>query len=171
MLACAMSARLWDSSAAKGRRYANSRSKLVVSCLYPSSNQRTDASWSGSFRIGIKSGDMEAVLTNLDQLGRVASRQISGVGLGDLSRIDPNALGVLDLILAEKAAIRPAPERAGDTIRARLRDGMAGLYTSAGLITYGLIVLAPWLLVVILLAWLVTRVWRRRSVAAAVKTA
>ena len=68
------------------------------------------------------------------------------------------------MTLAEKAAISPAPERAGDSLRAHLRDGLAGLYRSVGFIAYGLIVMAPWLIVAVLLAWLLTRAWRRKQV-------
>lgn len=140
-----------------------------VQVLASSSNQRTDGSWVGSFRLGIKAEGMDSVLARLESLGRVASRQINGLGLGDLSRIDPSAIGVINLTLAEKAAINPGPERTGDSLRSRLRDGLAGLYTSLGFIAYGLIVMAPWLIIVVLFAWLVMRVRRRRAARAAAK--
>lgn len=134
-----------------------------VRVLSSSSEQRTDGSWSGYFRLGIASGEMDTVVTRLESLGRVVRRQISGIGLGDLSRTNPNAIGLVELTLAEKAAINPAPERAGDSLRAHLRDGLAGLYRSIGFIAYGMIVMAPWLILAVLLAWLLTRVWRRRQ--------
>jgi len=134
-----------------------------VQVLASGSQQRTDGTWIGGFRLGIKADAMEAVVARLEKLGNVQSRQINGIGLGNLSKIDPNALGVIELTLAEKPAIAPAPERAGNTLRDKLRDGLAGLYSSLGLIAYGLIVLLPWLLIVIVPAWVLARVWRRRS--------
>ena len=68
---------------------------------------------------------MEAVVARLEALGRVKQRQISGLGLGDLSNADPDALGVITLTLAEKATIAPGPDRAGDNIRSRLRDALS----------------------------------------------
>ncbi|MHC4063189.1 MAG: DUF4349 domain-containing protein, partial [Planctomycetota bacterium] len=133
-----------------------------VQVLSSASNQRTDGTWIGAFRLGIKAADMDAVVSRLASLGRVESRQISGLGLGDLSRTDPDALGVIQLAIAEKSAISPAPDRAGDSIRSRLRDGLAGLYMSLGLIVYGLVVMAPWLIIVLAAAWLITRA-RRKS--------
>ena len=95
-------------------------------------------------------------------LGRVAARQISGLGLGDLSRIDPDALGVIELTLGEKSALTPAPSEASGSIRAKIREGLSGFYESIGLIAYGLVVLLPWLLLAGLLGWVVVRVNRRR---------
>lgn len=140
-----------------------------VQVLASASNQRTDGTWVGAFRLGIKAGDMEAVVSRLESLGRVQSRQISGLGLGDLSRMDPDALGAINVSLAEKPAINPAPEKAGDSIRDYLHDGLAGLYTSLGFILYGLVVMAPWLIVVVLAALLVVRVLRQRRKAETLK--
>ena len=129
--------------------------------LGSSSSQRTDGTWVGRFRLGIKAADMDSVVDRLESFGRVASRQITGIGLGDLSRIDPDALGVIELTLAEKAAIVPAPDRAGDSIRSRLREGLAGFYNSLGLIAFGLMAMAPWLIIVLVLAWVALRIIRR----------
>lgn len=127
-----------------------------------SSNQRTDGSWTGQFDLGVESGRMEKVVAALSSLGRVSTRQISGLGLGDLSKSDPKALGRLHLMLAEKTALNPGPERTAGALRRRLNDALGGLYDSIGLILYGLIVIAPWLVIVIVLAWVLSRVARRR---------
>jgi hypothetical protein len=133
-----------------------------VQVLNSSSKQRPDGTWSGGFRLGIKAGDMDAVVARLESFGRVTSREITGIGLGDLSRSDPDALGVIELTLAEKRAINPEPDRAGNSIRSRLRDGLAGFYDSAGLIAYGLMAMAPWIIIVVLAAWVSLRLYRRR---------
>lgn len=133
-----------------------------VQVLHSASSQRTDGTWVGSFHLGVAAGDMESVVTQLGAIGRVISRQINGLGLGDLSQHDPSTLGTINLTLAEKSAIAPGPDKAGDSIRNHLRGALTALYTSLGLIAYGLIVLAPWLAIVLLLAWLLTRVRRRR---------
>lgn len=136
-----------------------------------SSRQLTDGTWMGSFRLGVRAADMDAVVGRLEKLGRVESRQISGTGLGDLSRADPEAMGVIELSLSEKAAISPGPERAGESLRGRLRDGLAGLYASLGWIVYGLVVLAPWLAIAGVMGWIVLRVQRRRRVPVAPEAA
>ena len=140
-----------------------------VQVLGSTSQQRTDGTSYGTFRLGIKAADMEAVVSKLESLGRIASRQITGLGLGDLSQADPDALGVVELTLAEKAAISPEPRRAGDSLRERLREGLAGLYASLGLIVYGVILMAPWAVIVLLVAWLITRRLRKRQSAAATR--
>jgi hypothetical protein len=134
-----------------------------VHVINSASNQRTHGTWQAKYRLGIKARDMEAVVAALESFGRVETRQINGLGLGDLSRTDPNAVGAIDLVLFEKATIAPAPERAGQSIRAKVRDALAGLYASLGYIVYGLVVLAPWLMIVLVVAWLVSRAWRRRA--------
>jgi hypothetical protein len=131
--------------------------------LNSSSKQRSDGSWSSSFRLGIKAGEMEAVVRQFESLGRVTAREITGLGLGDLSQADPNSMGAMTLTLAEKAPINPGPDRAGGSIRTALRNALAGLYTSLGLIAYGLIVIAPWLVLIFLPAWLIVRLRRRRQ--------
>ncbi len=131
--------------------------------LSATGNQRTDGTWVGQFRLGIKTARMESVISQLETVGRVESRQISGLFLGDLSRVDPEALGVIEFTLAEKGAIRPGPGKAGGTIRKWLRDAIEGLCESLGLIAYGLIILAPWLIVIFAVAWLVTRLLNRRK--------
>jgi len=129
-----------------------------VQVLNSSSNQRNDGTWQGAFRLGVPAKDMEAFVGKLEAFGRVAARQISGLGLGDLSRTDPDALGVIDLTIGEKSTIAPAPDESAASIRTRVRDGLGGFYTSIGLIAYGIVVLLPWLLLAGLLGWLVARI-------------
>jgi hypothetical protein len=134
-----------------------------VQVLASASSQRPDGTWVGQFRLGIKSADMEAVVSTLERLGRVTGRQLNGLGLGDLSRIAPDTVGSVALTLAEPSAINPSPDQAGGTLRGRLRAALEALYDSLGLIVYGLIVLAPWLIVIVLIAWLIARVRRARN--------
>ena len=122
------------------------------------SNQRSDGTWQGTFRLLVPAGQMESFVRKLEALGRVSSRQISGLGLGDLSRIDPDALGSLDVSLAEKSTLTPAPEETAGSIRARIRDGLGGFYQSIGLIAYGLTVMLPWLVLAAVLALIAARV-------------
>jgi hypothetical protein len=129
-----------------------------VQVLNSSSNQRNDGTWQGTFRLGVPAKDMEAFVGKVEAFGRVAARQISGLGLGDLSRTDPDALGAIDLTIGEKSTIAPAPDESAASIRARVRDGLGGFYASIGLIAYGLVVLLPWLLLAGLLGWLVARI-------------
>ncbi len=131
-----------------------------VQVLSSSSSQRNDGTWQGTFRLGVPVKDMEAFVGKLETFGRVVARQISGLGLGDLSRTDPDALGVIDLTIGEKSTIAPAPDESAASIRARIRDGLGGFYTSIGLIAYGLVVLLPWLLLAGLVGWLVARTRR-----------
>jgi hypothetical protein len=129
-----------------------------VQVLSSSSNQRNDGTWQGTFRLGVPAKDMEAFVGKVEGFGRVAGRQITGLGLGDLSRTDPDALGVIDLTVAEKSTLTPAPNESAASIRARVRDGLGGFYTSIGLIAYGLVVLLPWLLLAALVGWLAVRI-------------
>ena len=129
-----------------------------VQVVNSSSNQRNDGTWQGTFRLGVPAKDMEVFVGKVEAFGRVAARQISGLGLGDLSRTDPDALGVIDLTIAEKSTIAPPPDESAASIRARVRDGLGGFYASIGLIAYGIVVLLPWLLLAGLLGWLVARI-------------
>lgn len=146
-------------------------SKLVADnkaqVLASAGNQFTDGTWAGAFRIGVRAADMDAVVQKLASLGRVESRRMNGIGLGDLSRVDPEALGIIELTLSERATLSPGPERAADSLRGRLRDGLAGLYASLGWIAYGMIVLGPWLILAALLGWLLLILNRRRRAATA----
>jgi hypothetical protein len=135
-----------------------------VQVLNSSSNQRTDGTWQGTFRLGVPAKEMEGFVSALEGLGRVTGRQISGLGLGDLSRVNPDALGTIDLTLGEKTSIAPGPDQATGSIRARIRDGLAGFYASIGMIAYGLVVLLPWLVIAGFVVWLLTRIRRRRAV-------
>ncbi|MBN1510999.1 MAG: DUF4349 domain-containing protein [Phycisphaerae bacterium] len=134
----------------------------AVQVLASASRQRTDGTSVGEFRLGIAVGHMESVVEKIAGLGRIEQRQIVGLGLGSLSKVDPKALGVIDIALFEKPTVAPPTEQAGGRIRDRLRDGLSGLYASLGLILYGLVVMAPWLVLVVLAAWLFTRWLRKR---------
>ncbi len=127
------------------------------------SNQQSDGVWTGSFRLATKVADLDQAVEKFESLGRVSSRQISGLGLGDLSQSYADTMGVVDLILTERPAVTPGPGQAGNTLRNRMRQGMAGLYSSAGLILYGLFVMAPWLIVVALAGWTSIHVIKRRN--------
>jgi hypothetical protein len=129
-----------------------------VQVLNSSSNQRNDGTWQGTFRLSVPAKEMETFVGKLEGLGRVASRQISGLGLGDLSRTDPSAQGVIELTMGEKSTLAPAPDESAASIRARVRDGLTGFYSSIGVIAYGLVVLLPWLTLAALFGWIVTRV-------------
>ena len=60
--------------------------------------------------------------------------------------------------LAEKTSFTSARDEGINSIRARIRDGLGGFYSSIGLIAYGLTVLLPWLLLAGILGWLLTRI-------------
>ncbi len=139
--------------------------KLQV--LAAGSDQRTDGTWIGGFRLGIRAAEMDAVVTRLEGLGLVRSRQISGLNLGDLTTIDPATIGVIEVTLAEKAAIAPPTEKAGGAFRQRVREALEGLWGSLGMIAYGLIVMLPWLLIGGAAIWVVARSRRRSRAAAA----
>lgn len=134
----------------------------AVQVLASASRQRTDGTSVGEFRLGIAVGHMESVVEKIAGLGRIEQRQIVGLGLGSLSKVDPKALGVIDIALFEKPTVAPPTEQAGGRLRDRLRDGLSGLYASLGLIVYGLVVMAPWLVLVVLAAWLFTHQLRKR---------
>jgi hypothetical protein len=143
--------------------------KLQV--LAAGSDQRTDGTWIGGFRLGIRAADMDAVVTRLEGLGVVRSRQISGLNLGDLTTIDPTTVGVIEVTLAEKAALAPPTEKAGGAFRTRVREALEGLWESLGMIAYGLIVMLPWLVIGGAVVWLIVRARRRAKSAAVVAPA
>ncbi|MCB9850184.1 MAG: DUF4349 domain-containing protein, partial [Phycisphaerales bacterium] len=150
-------------------KFADARDRLSalvtkrnIQVLTSSSSQRTDGTWAGRFKLGIRAAEIDEAVTALEQLGKIVSRDIQGVGLGELSHIDPNAVGVLDVVIAEKAALTPGTE-SGDSFRKYLRDGVGGLYNSLGMIAYGLILMAPWLIIAAIIGWLIARLWRRRA--------
>ena len=137
--------------------------KNELDVLGTSSNQSSDGTWKGQFRLGIKAADIDAIIKQLLEIGPVTSQQLQGVGLGNLSRVDTNAVAALDLVIAQKQAITPGPERTGGSVRQWLHDGLSALYTSVGLITYGLVVIAPWLILTIIITWLLAKLLRRRK--------
>ncbi len=133
--------------------------KLQV--LGSTSTQRSDRTWTGQFRIGVTSSEMENVVASVEKLGHVTSRKVIGLGLGALSTMDKDALGVIELTLTEPAAMRPSPDRASGPIRKAFSDGLAGLYQSLALIVRAVITAAPWLVVAIALLFVVSRTRRR----------
>jgi hypothetical protein len=137
--------------------------KHDIQVLASNSSQRTDGTWVGEFQLGISARAIDETVEAIAKLGKVSSREIRGIGLGALSRIDPQALGVIRVVLAEKAALTPEPDRASGSFRKYLRDGLAGLYDSLGMIAYGLIVMVPWLVVAVIAGGLIRRLWRKRK--------
>ena len=130
--------------------------------LSSGSTQRTDGTWSASFRIGVKARDMDAVVKKLESLGTIKSRQAQGLGLADLANIGRDVRGEITLSLEEPPAILPESDRSSGKARRMISDALAGLYTSLLSILYGLIILSPWLLIAAGATFVVIRIRRRR---------
>ncbi|HYF52063.1 MAG TPA: DUF4349 domain-containing protein [Planctomycetota bacterium] len=129
------------------------------------SQQRADNTWAGSFRLGIRADKMDETVTSFEKLGRVKTRNLQGLGLGDLSKVDPSVFGEVVLFIEEKPALAPQEEGA---FRMMLRDTFGGFLHSMGLIVRGLGMILPWLLMGGLFIWII---WRyTRSAAAPVVT-
>jgi hypothetical protein len=137
--------------------------KRGLQVIGANSRQQRDGTWIGQFRLGIKARVFDDTMTELSALGKVSSRELHGMGLGSSFHHDEDALGVVTLTLGEKAALAPEPDRAGGAFRRYLRDGLSGLWNSLGMITFGIIVMLPWLIVVVLVAWLIKRMRNRRA--------
>jgi hypothetical protein len=118
------------------------------------SNQRPDGTWAGTFRLGIKAEKMDTVVGEIEKVGRVKSRQLQGLGLGDLSKTDPNVIGEVVLTLEEKPSITPQEE---GSFRSMLRDTFGGFLGSMGYIVRGFGMILPWALMLGLFVWLVSR--------------
>ena len=65
--------------------------------------------------------------------------------------------------VASPSTLAPAPDQTTASLRASIRDGLAGLYTSIGMIAYGMVVLLPWLVLAGLVGVLVARLRRAQS--------
>ncbi|MCZ7644398.1 MAG: DUF4349 domain-containing protein [Planctomycetota bacterium] len=121
-------------------------SKLIadenLQVLASDSRQNSDGSWLGTFRLGIKADKMDSVVTKLEALGRVKNRNLKGLGLGDLSRVDPNVVGEVSVTFGEKPKLAPQEDGA---FRLMLRDTFGGFLNSIGIIIRGLGWMVPWL--------------------------
>jgi hypothetical protein len=126
----------------------------AIHVLDSSSNQRSDGTWAGSFKLGIKADKMDAMVGLIEKLGRVKSRQLQGVGLGGLSKTDPNVVGEVALTLEEKLAFAPHEEGA---FRGMWRDTFGGFLDSMGIIIRGLGVILPWATLLGLFVWVLYR--------------
>jgi hypothetical protein len=124
------------------------------------SQQRSDGTWVGSFTIGIKAEKMDSVIGKVEKLGRVKSREVRGLGLGDLSRIDPNVVGEIAVTIQEAPTIAPQEE---GSFRLMMRDTFGGFLTSMGYVIRGLGMMLPWLLLVALIGGLIWRGTRPKA--------
>jgi len=134
-----------------------------IQVLGSASNQRPDESWTGSFTLGVKAEKMDAAVSAIEKLGRVKVRELKGLGLGDLSKVDPNVIGQVTVVLEEKPNITPQEEGA---FRLLLRDTFGGFLTSMGYIIRGLGVILPWALILGVIVWFVVRVQRKKEAVA-----
>lgn len=91
------------------------------------------------------------------------SRQIGGFGPGELPRVDPDALGSLNLSIGDKAAVTSGTEGASGTIRTSVRKGLNGMVYSVGLIMQVFIVIAPWAVILLVPTWVLIRASRKRA--------
>ncbi|MFH0940199.1 MAG: DUF4349 domain-containing protein [Planctomycetota bacterium] len=122
------------------------------------SQQRGDGTWTGKFRLGIKAEKMDTVVSLLEKYGHVKTRQIQGLGLGDLSKVDPNVIGEVVLVFAEKPSLAPQEE---GSFRLMLRDTFGGFLSSMGFVIRGFGMLLPWVILAGLVVWLISRFSRR----------
>ncbi len=141
------------------RKLGDIASDHGATVLAANSAQLSDGTWSGDLRLTLPAGQMTAILDESQTLGEVYSRDVAGI----LPGRDADAPASVMIHLSERPALSPGGAGAGGTMRRYLRDGLEGLYESVGMIAYGLVVMVPWLLVVLLAVWLISRLWWRRS--------
>jgi hypothetical protein len=136
--------------------------------LSSDSQQRPDGTWAASFRLGIKADKMDSVVGEIEKFGRVKDRQLQGLGLGDLSKVDPNVIGEVAVVLQEKPAIAPQEE---GSFRLMLRDTFGGFLTSMGYIVRGLGMILPWAAFAALIIGLIWKFTKRTEKTPASTTA
>ncbi|MBE7466978.1 MAG: DUF4349 domain-containing protein [Planctomycetes bacterium] len=136
--------------------------KENLQVLGSDSQQQPDGAWAGVFRLGIKADKMDAVVTEFEKLGRVKTRNLQGLGLGDLSRVDPSVLGEVTVTLSERPKLTPHEEGA---FRLFMRDTFSGFLASISIIVRGFGFVLPWLLGAALVYLLLRRVGKKPAAA------
>jgi len=111
------------------------------------SASRNDGTWAGGFKLSVRADKMDELVRELEKLGSVKSRNIQGLGLGELSHIDPNVQGELIVNIEERSRTIPVEV---DAAHSTLRETFGGLLTSLGIIVRGFGLMLPWLLLVAL---------------------
>ncbi|GMV79653.1 MAG: hypothetical protein AMXMBFR7_08370 [Planctomycetota bacterium] len=137
--------------------------KENLQVLGSDSQQQPDGAWAGVFRLGIKADKMDAVVTEFEKLGRVKTRNLQGLGLGDLSRVDPSVLGEVTVTLSERPKFTPHEEGA---FRLFLRDTFSGFLASIAVIVRGFGIVLPWLLGAVVVYLLLRRAGKKPAAAA-----
>lgn len=127
------------------------------------SRDNPDGTMSGTFLLGIRADKMDETVKAIENLGKVKVRQLTGLGLGELSNVDKDVIGKVQVILAEKPALAPQEEGA---FRLMLRDTFGGFLNSMGYIIRGLGMILPWLAIFGAVVLVAVR-WSRRREAAA----
>lgn len=127
------------------------------------SRDNPDGTMSGTFLLGIRADKMDETVKAIENLGKVKVRQLTGLGLGELSNVDKDVIGKVQVVLTEKPALAPQEEGA---FRLMLRDTFGGFLNSMGYIIRGLGMILPWLAIFGAVVLLAVR-WSRRREAAA----
>ena len=116
----------------------------------------------GSFKLGVKAGQMDVTVDEIEKLGRVKTREGEGLGLNDIAKLDASVMGEITVQLQERPALAPQEE---GSFRLMLRDTFGGFLSSMGYIIRGLGTIVPWLALFGLLILAVLR-WQRKKEAA-----
>ncbi|MCK6472030.1 MAG: DUF4349 domain-containing protein [Planctomycetes bacterium] len=127
------------------------------------SRDNPDGTMSGTFLLGIRADKMDDTVKAIEGLGKVKVRQLTGLGLGELSNVDKDVIGKVQVVLAEKPALAPQEE---GSFRLMLRDTFGGFLNSMGYIIRGLGMILPWLAIFGVVVLAAIR-WSRRREAAA----
>lgn len=127
------------------------------------SRDNPDGTMSGTFLLGIRADKMDDTVKAIESLGKVKVRQLTGLGLGELSNVDKDVIGKVQVVLTEKPALAPQEEGA---FRLMLRDTFGGFLNSMGYIIRGLGMILPWLAIFGAVLLVAVR-WSRRREAAA----
>ncbi len=123
-------------------------------------NQKSDGSMEQDWRLRVSVDRFEDFVNNICKLGHVRVRQVRGVGSGADEKPDPKALADVAVKLTQRSPYAPPEEETSGSIRHAVRSAWKHFYASIGVIVYGLIVIAPWLLVIVGVHFGVRR-WRR----------
>ena len=128
-----------------------------------SSRQEPNGATIGEFRLAIRAEAMEDTVARIEGIGTVSYREIDGLGLGNLSKVNPNAWGVIQIVFIQPPPTAPTQEQSTGKLQQAMRDGLKGLYSSLGMILYGVVVLLPWVVILLVVIFVGKKIMPRRK--------
>lgn len=133
------------------------RDSCKAETLSSHTSQNANGTVRQEWRVHVPVKQFVNFLGGLDKVGRIRNKQVSDIGSGADEQPDPDAMARIALTLVQERPLALSHDEGAGSLMQALGAGRRIFVKTLALTVMGIVVVAPWLLVIFIL----TMIWRR----------